>query len=156
VFVVPIAEDLPGRFVRQGEQIGYVLELGTVTVRTIVSQATIDLVRSQTRRVQVRLSERMSETIPAMIRRMVPGASEKLPARALGNAGGGEVATDPSDRHGLTAVQKVFQIDVELPLHASIINLGGHGYVRFDHGWTPLAMQWYRSIRQLFLSRLNV
>jgi hypothetical protein len=29
-------------------------------------------------------------------------------------------------------------------------------YVRFDHGHKPLALQWYRSLRQLFLSRLDV
>jgi putative peptide zinc metalloprotease protein len=156
VFVVPVAEDLPGRFVHQGEQIGHVLEFGTIAVRAIVSQATIELVRYRTRALQVRLSERMNETIPAVIQRMVPGASEKLPARALGSVGGGEIATDPTDRHGLTAVQKVFQIDLTLPLHTPLVNLGGHAYVRFDHGWAPLAVQWYRSVRQLFLSRLNV
>jgi putative peptide zinc metalloprotease protein len=53
-------------------------------------------------------------------------------------------------------VQKVFQIDLTLPLHTPLVNLGGHAYVRFDHGWAPLAVQWYRSVRQLFLSRLNV
>jgi putative peptide zinc metalloprotease protein len=155
-FVAPAAEDLPGRFVRQGELLGYVLELGTITVRTIVSQATIELVRYRTRAVEVRLSERVAETIPARIRRMVPGASEQLPARALGSVGGGEVVTDPTDREGLKAIEKVFQVDLELPSHTRLVNLGGHGYVRFDHGWTPLGVQWYRTVRQLFLSRFNV
>jgi len=156
VFVVPAVEDLPGRFVKQGELLGYVVELGTVTVRTVVSQAIFDLVRSSTRAVEVRLSERITETVPAAVRRIVPGASEKLPTRALGTGGGGEVALDPSDRQGLTAVQKVFQIDLQLSSSTKLINLGGRGYVRFDHGWAPLGVQWYRKIRQLFLSRFNV
>jgi putative peptide zinc metalloprotease protein len=29
-------------------------------------------------------------------------------------------------------------------------------YVRFDHGWEPLAVQWARELRQLFLARFNV
>jgi hypothetical protein len=28
--------------------------------------------------------------------------------------------------------------------------------VRFEHQMTPLSVQWYRSIRRLFLSSLNV
>lgn len=156
VFVVPAVDDLPGRFVKQGELLGYVVDLGTITVRTVVSQAIFDLVRSSTRAVEVRLSERITETLPAAVRRIVPGASEKLPTRALGTGGGGEIALDPSDRQGLTAVQKVFQIDLQLYSPTKLINLGGRGYVRFDHGWAPLGVQWYRKIRQLFLSRFNV
>jgi len=155
-FVVPAAEDLPGRFAKKGELLGYVVELGTVTVRTVVSQAIIDLVRARTYGVEVRLSERIAEPVPAVVRRIVPGASEKLPTRALGTGGGGEVALDPSDRQGLTAMQKVFQIDLQLASHSKLLNLGGRSYVRFDHGWAPLGAQWYRKIRQLFLSRFNV
>jgi putative peptide zinc metalloprotease protein len=155
-FVVPAVEDLPGRFAKKGELLGYVVELGTVTVRTVVSQTTFDLVRGRTRGVEVRLSERIAETVPAVVRRIVPGASEKLPTRALGTAGGGEVALNPSDGQGMTAVQRVFQIDLELSSQSKLINLGGRSYVRFDHGWAPLGVQWYRKIRQLFLSRFNV
>ena len=35
-------------------------------------------------------------------------------------------------------------------------NVGGRAYVRFDHGWQPLAVQWYLTLRQLFLARFNV
>jgi putative peptide zinc metalloprotease protein len=104
----------------------------------------------------VRLSERLNETVPAAITRIIPGASEQLPAKALGTAGGGEIATDPTDGQGLRAVQKVFQIDLEIPSNSQLVNLGGRGYVRFDHGWAPLAVQWYFQIRQIFLSRFNV
>ena len=155
-FIVPAAEDLPGRFIRQGELLGHVLELGTVTVRAIVSQDNIDLVRHRTRAVEVRLSEKLGETVLAVVRRVTPGASERLPAKALGTVGGGEVVADPTDRQGLTAIEKVFQLELELPSHTRFVNLGGRGYIRFDHGWSPLAVQWYRSVRQLFLSRFNV
>jgi putative peptide zinc metalloprotease protein len=125
-------------------------------VRTVVSQAMIDMVRSRTYRVDVRLSDHISDAVQAVIKRVVPGASEQLPAKALGSAGGGDIAIDPTDRQGLKAVQKVFQIDIELPSDNELVNLGGRGYVRFDHGWAPLAVQWYSQIRQVFLTRFNV
>ena len=132
------------------------MELQHITVRTVVSQDMIDLVRNRTYRVQVRLSERLDETVPAAIKRIVPGASEQLPAKALGTSGGGGVTTDPTDREGLKAIQKIFQMDLEIPSRSDFVNLGGRGYVRFDHGWAPLGTQWYFQLRQVFLSRFNV
>jgi len=155
-FVLPTARDLPGRFVRKGELLGHVVELQTITVRTVVPQGDIDLVLEQTRRVEVRLAERLAEVIPAVVRRAVPGASERLPATALGSEGGGQIPTAPGDREGVLALQKIFQVDLELPSHARLVNVGGRAYVRFDHGWAPLGIQWYRQVRQLFLARFNV
>jgi putative peptide zinc metalloprotease protein len=156
IFVAPQAADLPGRFVKQGELLGHVVELGTITVRTVVSQPVIDLVRKQTRAVEVRLAERLAETFPAAITRAVPGASERLPSPALGSQGGGQFATDPQDKQGVKSIQKVFQVDLELSAPSRVINVGGRVYVRFDHGWAPLGLQWYRQVRQLFLARFNV
>ncbi|PYN82900.1 MAG: hypothetical protein DMD96_04520 [Candidatus Rokuibacteriota bacterium] len=155
-FVVPTPEDLPGRFVKKGEQLAYVVELGTLTIRAVVPQGTIDLVRFHTRQVEVRLAEHLTEVVPGVIRRLVPGASERLPTTALGSEGGGQIIIDPRDPKGVTAVQKVFQVDVELPASSSRLNVGGRAYVRFDHGWEPLAVQWYLMLRQLFLARFNV
>jgi len=155
-FILPGSEDWLGRYIRKGELLGYVVELDHITVRTVVSQDTIDMVRNRTYGVQVRLAERLRETVPAVVTRIVPGASGRLPAKALGTAGGGGVATDPADRAGLSAAQRVFQLDLEIPSDSQLVNLGGRAYVRFDHGRAPLAAQWYMQIRQLFLSRFNV
>lgn len=53
-------------------------------------------------------------------------------------------------------MRKIFQVDLELPAQRGLVNVGGRVYVRFDHGWEPLAAQWYRQGRQLFLARFNV
>jgi putative peptide zinc metalloprotease protein len=154
--IVPVPEDLPGRFVRKGVLIGYVVDLDRVTVRAVVSQARIDMVRRGLEGVQVRLSERLNDILPATVKRIVPGGSEALPAPALGAAGGGQVAIDPSDDRGVKAVERVFQVDLEIPVRSDLVNLGGRAYVRFDHGWAPLGTQWYFELRQLFLSRFDV
>jgi putative peptide zinc metalloprotease protein len=155
-FVLPAAADLPGRFVRRGELLGYTVSLEHITVRAVVPQTRVDLVQQRTIGVEVRLSERIGETVPATVRREVPGASERLPSPALGLGGGGRVPVDPRDTQGVTAMERVFQIDLELPSTLPLLNVGGRVYVRFDHGWEPLAVQWARQVRQLFLARLNV
>jgi putative peptide zinc metalloprotease protein len=155
-FVLPLAEDLPGRFVRKGELLGHVADLTTMTVRVVVPQATIDLVRHRTSGVQVRLVERLAEILPAAITREVPAATEQLPTPALGSVGGGQVAVDPRDARGLTAIQALFQFDLALAAATPGAHVGGRVHVRFEHGWEPLVTRWYRQVRQLFLSRFNV
>jgi len=156
VFVTPRAQDLPGRYVRQGELLAYVLYVRRPTIRVVVPQSNVDLVRRRTRDVEVRLAERLDRALPAVIKREVPEAAERLPSTALGSAGGGEIAIDPSDSGGTRTFETLFQFDLELDESVDEVFVGGRVYVRFDHGWEPLARRWYRSIRQLFLKRFNV
>ena len=50
VFIVPEAVDLPGRYIRHGELIGYVLASSKPVVRVVVPQIKVDLVRQSSRR----------------------------------------------------------------------------------------------------------
>ncbi len=155
-FVLPKADDLPGRFVKRGDVLAHVVDLNTITIRTVVDQTDIDLIRHEIRGVQVRLAERVAESMTALVKRVVPAASEELPSPALGSEGGGQVPLDPQDSKGQKALKKFFQLDLELPARNGVLNVGGRVYVRFDHGWEPLVSQWYRQGRQLFLARFNV
>jgi putative peptide zinc metalloprotease protein len=154
-FVLPQAEGLGGRYVHKGQQLGHVVARDRMTVRTVVSQQDIELVRAAKRTVEVRLAERRERIDQAMVKRIVPAASDQLPSAALGSQGGGQLALDPSDKEGRKVVQRFFQVDVELPADRPV-HVGARAYIRFDLGWEPVAVQWYRSARQLFLSRLNV
>jgi putative peptide zinc metalloprotease protein len=156
-FVYPRAPDAPGRFLKKGELLAHVVNADAIIVRAVVSQQDIDLVRNATRGVEVRLAEQVAHTIRAAVKRVVPSATDQLPTAALGTQGGGAVAVDPTDKEGRKAVQRYFQVDVELPqAERGALRVGGRAYVRFDHGWQPLGLQWYRRARQLFLARFNV
>jgi len=156
VIVVPRAEDLPGRFVKQGELIAYVLNVERPTVRVVVPQTDVDPIRNRTRRVAVRLAERVSEVIPAAVIRTTPGASERLPSTALGSSGGGAIAIDPRDPEGTKTLERVFSVDLELAKPSETVYVNDRVYVKFDHGFEPLSVQWYRSLRRLFLRWFNV
>jgi putative peptide zinc metalloprotease protein len=155
-FVVPMAQDFPGRFVQRGELLGYVLDRSAIMARVVVLQAQIDLVRKQTRGVDVRFPERIAQSIPARVMREVPAATDQLPSRTLSMEGGGNIAIDPRDAWGTKSFQKLFLFDIELPTQAALFNVGGRVYVRFDHGREPLVYRWYREIRRVFLRRFNV
>lgn len=156
VFFAPTPQDLPGRFLKRGEVIGYVLNKSDIIARAVVSQADVDLVRTRTRSVKVRLPEKITRTLPASLVREVPAGTEHLPARVLSQAGGGEVPIDPRDEKGVRAYRKVFLFDVHMPPQSHLFNVEGRVYVRFNHGFEPLAWRWGRAVRQVLLRRFNV
>ncbi|MCC6531966.1 MAG: hypothetical protein IT531_05415 [Burkholderiales bacterium] len=155
VFTVPREVDLPGRFFRKGELIGYVIEPAQPLARVIVPQADVDVVRLATQRVEIRTSDRIERVVAAKVVRQVPGGGDQLPSKALASEGGGSVPTDPRDPKGTKTMERVFLLELELEA-PSMAMYGGRVFVRFDHVPEPLGRQWYRSLRRLFLTRFNV
>jgi len=155
-FIVPHAEDLPQRWINQGGLLGYVVEFPVMMIRAVVSQDTIGLIRNNTESVAVRFVEQQDKSYQAKIKYAAPAASDQLPNKALGTSGGGLVAIDPSDTSGLKTFNTVFQFDLLLEEPVDIQNIGQRVYIRFDHGNEPLAFQWFRIIRQLFLRQFNI
>ncbi|WP_037230567.1 hypothetical protein [Roseobacter sp. GAI101] len=155
--VLPNSSDLEGTFVAKGSVIGYVVaQRDTQTVRTVVSQNQIDLVRNDTQSVSVMPVEWGAEPVKAVILREVPGATQQLPTPALGTAGGGKVPVDPSDPNGVQTLGRFFEFEILMVQPSEDILLGRRVRVRFDHGTSSLGVQAYRSLRQLFLRLYNV
>ncbi len=155
-FIVPQSDDLTGRFVRQGELLGYVIRPADVTLRCVVPQEQVDLVRRDTRAIRVRLAESVDTEVAAVIAREAPAATTDLPSPALGRAAGGDIATDPSDGGGRRSFQSLFQFELSLAEAARLGNIGGRAYVRFDHSPEPLGLQIYRGVRRLLLRQFSV
>jgi putative peptide zinc metalloprotease protein len=155
IFTLASPQDLPGRYLKEGQLIGYVLPLSSLIVRAAVRQDDIDLVRNRLRRVSVRTAERVESIVPARVVREIPAAGNELPSKALGGAAGGEVPTDPRDPQGTKTLQRVFQFDIELLSDDPPAAFGSRAYVRFDHHWEPIGYQVWRRVRQLVLSRLH-
>ena len=157
VLIVPQRQDLPGRFVRKGETVAYVVDpTDHLTVRAAVSQDNIGLLRDRIRKVDVLLAEWGGAAYEAELKRAVPGGTRQLPTAALGTSGGGEFAVDPRDPSGRETLERVFEFELALPPGAPAEYLGNRVWVRFDHGWEPLGLQLYRALRQLLLRQFSV
>lgn len=155
-FVLPSAADLPGRFIRRGDLLGYVMHLDKPTVRVIVPQADIDPVRQQTKAVHLRFAGDLASQVPARVVREVPASVDELPSMALSTIGGGEVVLDPAARDRPKALDAVFQLDLLPTVPTEVRTIGGRVHVRFDHGSEALAWRLYREARRLFLRRFNI
>lgn len=155
-FILPVSDDLPQRFVRKGETLGYVADLENPVIRVIVNQDVIDLVRQRTEEVRVRFPARVWDTVPAWVARETPAATDELPSVALSTAGGGDIVMDPTGDGGARALEKLFQLELRFDAPVDVSAIGGRVHVRFDHGEEALAARIYRSVRQVFLKRFNV
>jgi putative peptide zinc metalloprotease protein len=155
-FLVPQMDDQAGRFLREGDLLGYVIGSALPIARVVVPQDAIDRVRVAARQVKVKLVDQPATTLTGHVIRAVPSADEMLPSRALAADGGGDIATDPRETRGPKAMERMFQFDVQLDTDPHFTQFGQRVYVRFSHGNEPLFVQWYRDIRLLFLSRFSV
>ena len=155
VLVLPAADRLPGRFVRQGELLGYVRSAAPSLVKAVVSQADIALVRERTRRVELRLAGSPATVHTTAIDRETPAAVDTLPSAVLGTGGGGRIVVDPTDPEGRRTLSRLFQVEISLPLPSEGVRIGERAHVLFDHGYEPLGHQWFRALRQLFLRRFH-
>ncbi len=156
ILIMPNARDLPDKYLKKGELVAYVVSYPVTRIRTVVRQDDIGLVRARTQSAQLRFVDNIKQLYPATIVRQLPAASDKLPSQALGTMGGGRIAIDPTSGEGQKAYEPVFQIELAVPPQAEARHLGERVFVRFDMGSEPLAWQWYRLGRQLFLRQFSV
>jgi putative peptide zinc metalloprotease protein len=155
-FIVVDAPNLPGRFAHRGDLLAYVVPDAATTVRVVVSQADADQVRQRVHSVSVRSVDRVGAVLPARVLREVPAATDQLPGMALSLQGGGKIGLDPSQEGDARALHKQFVFDLQLNGGDRLGNLGSRVYVRFEHPAEPLAQQWMRTVRTLFLKKFNV
>ena len=155
-FVVSEMEDMPGRYYKKGDLLGWVIGPTPPIVRVVVPQDAVDRVRLDVDRVSVRLLDHSGRVLTGQIVRTVPGGEEYLPSRAFAVDSGGEIPTDPRDTKGPKTLQRTFQFDVEVEGLPAFDQFGQRVMVRFEHPSTPLMAQVLRSVRLLFLSRFSV
>ncbi len=155
VFVLPSASELQGSYIKQGDTVAYVIDHQTVSVRSVVPQSAIGLVRKHTEKVEIRLEGNIQKSVHSNITREIPAATYMLPSKALSVEGGGSIQTDPFDESGTRTRDQYFQFELSLPESIEHYYMGQRVHVRFLHGNETLAAQWYRAFEELFLNELG-
>jgi len=155
-FVVPRSRDLVDKFVARGDVLGYVIDQAAMRIRVAVREGDVGLLRERIEDVRVRLADKLDADVEARVMREVPGGSNVLPSAVLGKQGGGVIDVDPRDPERRATFVRIFEYDLELPAQIDRSPTGTRAYVRFGHGSAPIAYQWYRRARQVFLGRFGV
>jgi putative peptide zinc metalloprotease protein len=152
VLTIPDSANLVGRFVKQGEVVGFVVDRDALTARVVVRQSDIGLIRRDRRAVYIIPADDLDSRMTAFMLREVGGTVDRLPSRALGASSGIEL--DPLDEAGTRTREPIFQIDLALPIDTQWSRIGTRVYARFDHGYEPLAFRWERAVRRQLLRQI--
>ena len=162
LFVMANTADAPGKFVRRGDLLAYAVDPLHLAVQVVVPQAEVDLVRQMTRRVELRMVERLADVVTANVRRVVPAATSQLPNMALSAQGGGALSLDPGAGHDTArpneakAAATLFLFELDITSEPLPLAIGSRIYARFERTPETLAAQWYRVLRGVLLMRFSV
>jgi putative peptide zinc metalloprotease protein len=155
-FVVPGQHRIDGKFIHNGEVLGYVIGAGDVEVRAVVDQANIDMVRSRTRGAAVRFTESIERQATGEIVRETPSALERPPAPALAAEAGGPMLLDPTSPSHDRPLDSWYEIAVRVAGDQLPQRIGSRAFVRFDLGVEPIGWRLFRSARQTLLHLMEI
>ncbi len=151
-----------GAYLRRGEPLGAVVDTREMIVRATADQYLGPRIAPEVgvgATVEMRVKGRPDLEVRGRIVRIHEAASRKLPSPALSFAAGGSVAVDPQAEGGDVAAEPVFELRLEPLLpdgEPSPLRGGQRVIVRMDFPPEPLALQWWRSIRQLVQQRFQI
>jgi putative peptide zinc metalloprotease protein len=144
--------------VPRGSSLGQVVGSEKALFSAIVSQdEAAGLFSDPIRRIDVRVRGQAGITLKSRSFRVLPGDQRRLPTPALGWTGGGEIKVEDEQRDAATTTEPFFEVVAELPntTEVSLLHLRG-GVARFVLAPRPLALQWWRSLRQLLKKRYRI
>ncbi len=157
-WVSPDIERIRGAYVRRGQRIGLVASPDGVLIRATAGQEIAAMLVEQAyQQLEIRVKGRPEPTLTGTIERILPSGHELLPSAALGYAIGGSTPTVPQDPRGIVAAERFFEIRIRPNTDDSIRLLTGQRVVaRIQLPPKPLAVQLWRSVRQLFQRRFQI
>ena len=166
--VAPKLRDLPGEYLQRGQEIGTVAAISSLVVRTELNQEDAQLVEDKTDNllaakpgadspIQVLfVSDLLAKNpTPATAETFVASAQDTVPHPSLFQAGGGDIAPDPTDPHGERPLVRQFEVRVRVDNPDDHYNPGQRAYVRFKLEKRPLIWTWARRLMQLLQSHEN-
>lgn len=161
IWSAPDLETGLGRWVARGSPLGAVVDPQGWRFVAVLPQVATHLFDNSVHQVEVRLRGEEHINIVARDARIVPFETGTLPSKALGFAGGGDIAVAPGDQNGLTAAEPFFRIQAHLPPEALLAERpalahGRLGTLRLTLEDAPLLVQWERGIRQFLQRRFRV
>lgn len=154
-FVSQQLDNMQGRWVNQGDLLGYVRDAGPLTAVASVDAVGMNQIRDHLDGAEVRLED--GRILPVSYVKLTPQASRQLPNALLGSAAGGEIATDQRDESGRRTPVGRFDVEIQVAeeqVDKSVV-VGSRMMILFHHGnrnlfqrgWSFLERYWLENIK---------
>jgi putative peptide zinc metalloprotease protein len=158
-----------GAFVKRGQPLGQIDNLNSLRITALVDQShNSSGFMGEISKVEVRSASDVTDLGATQIYRHLGGGITHLPHASLGYAGGGPIATDPSDKQGMTALRPQFVLWLKMPEKTDDPDThqarpetayypGQRVHVRFTLAQhTPYLSQLIHRLRQIVGDRLSI
>jgi putative peptide zinc metalloprotease protein len=161
VWFSPQAREMRGVFVKQGEPVGYVADASRVIVRAVADQTLGPRIGAEVGHgeVELRVLGRPEVSVTGRIVKVLEAGHQELPSAALGYSVGGTMAVKADDPQGMQAAEPIFEVHIEPAdgaMEQQMLRPGQRVVVRFTMPPRPLAVQWWRMLRQVMQERFAV
>jgi putative peptide zinc metalloprotease protein len=175
LWVCQESDQLQGTYIQRGQRVGLVVAPEDLLIRVTADQELGPRIasnavklgsdgKSKYAAVEFRVAGQPQKIFTGTIERVLPAGLEQLPSAALGYAGGGEIRVTGNDPQGTKTASPFFEVHVRPdfgnPSDTSADSatdlrplIGQRVIVRFTSPPKPLALQWWRAIKQLVQRR---
>jgi len=114
-FFISDLDGITGKYVQRGEMISFVIDYQNLPMTVMIPEDDIDMVKNQTRAIELRFVSDPQTTYKGSILRHIPASTQQLPSATLSTDGGGMIALDPQASQGLKSYQSYFRIELDVP-----------------------------------------
>ncbi|WP_428033221.1 hypothetical protein [Amphritea sp.] len=148
--------DLPGKFVRRGDLLGYVITDANVSIRGMVPEADIELVRDKSEAVvALQTSDLYTELTPQSWF-VFPATTKEPVSVILTEPAGGSIIMDPSSTAETPqALRRYFIVALEFE-HFPAVYVDERIHLKFEHPPEAIIYRLYRLVRRTFLEYFSV
>lgn len=145
-----------GKLVKQGDLLAFLVDDTDLVVRAVIDQGAKGQVDRGVVRSTVRLADNFSKPLNSNIIQRVPAANNQLPSPLLAANGNSGIAVASQEGQELKTTERVFHVELSLPVDSLAVGIGGRAYVSLKHQPESLGKRWWRSARQLLLKQITV
>lgn len=156
VMALSSSQPIVGKLVKQGDLLAFLVDDSDLVVRAVIDQGAKGQVDRGVIRSTVRLADNFSKPLNSMIIQRVPAANNQLPSPILAANGHSGIAVASQDGEELKTTERVFHVELSLPVDSLAVGIGGRAYVSLKHQSESLGKRWWRSARQLLLKQITV
>jgi len=147
--------DLPGMFVKRGDLIGYVITDNDITVRGIIPESDIELVRGHVVAIHAIKASDLSTVLMPASWFVFPSVTQELISEILTEAAGGDVIIAPSTSDSPKTLRRYFLVVLEFDYLPEAF-VEERIYLQFKHPPEAMIYRIYRLVRRTFLEYFDV
>jgi hypothetical protein len=150
-------EHAQGRHLDAGDKLMEIASLGRLEILGVLGES--DCAEPQAlvgREVELRMMTAPAAPFRARIVEVSPRAEDAPPPEPVTDAAGGPIIVDRSDPRHPRSVGRWFSLKLEPAGVGPELRPGTTGWVRFETGRRPLALQWYSRVLSFLRSRFFV